>query len=198
MEFRNEEDLRKLLVSAGINVSGWGHGPTKSVRDLWFEIREGIATIDKEPLLRKLSVTQVKIQHGRRILIEVEQELQDGRKRQRNSLPAEKMRPGESCVSATTRCLSEEIGVDPQKVEILSSSKNPRRVRADSSSYPGLSTQYTIYTVHAKVTGLPETDFWTDEQNNAEGDPVRRHRWKWCSELESFSGFVGQNGLEKV
>ena len=46
----------------------------------------------------------------------------------------------------------------------------------DSQSYPGLSSRYICKRVAAKVAGLPQDSFVTDEQRS---DGLLRHCWEW-------------------
>ncbi len=187
MRIKNEKELHKILVSAGIDVDRWGQGSAKSLKDLWNEICEGVTTIQKNPVMRIVSVTEIKIKHGSDVLIEVEQEFKDRRRRQRNILPSEKIRRGESPFETAIRFISEEFSLDPHNAHIISIPVKGRQIISESPSFPSLITQYTIYTVEAEVEDLPDEDFWTEEKNSEQrGDPVRKHRWIWKSESETL------------
>jgi ADP-ribose pyrophosphatase YjhB (NUDIX family) len=186
MTFDDPTALHAWLIAQGLDLSAWGHGAAKDAAALWTELREGDARLVGPPPLRLVEVVEVLVAHPAahhtpqpRYLIEAEQELGDGRRRQRNLLPSEKLKPGEDCQQAAIRCLQEELGVAPQDVEIIPGSQQVIQRTLDSPSYPGLPTRYTVHTVAARVQGLPAESFWTSEATSNPHDPVKRHSWVW-------------------
>ncbi len=176
--FRSQLDLRQLLISKGIDISKWGTGEAKSLDDLWNEIIAGDSSIQDEPLLRIVDVVQIIIRSGDKVLVEVGQKFHDGRIRSRNLVPSEKKHADESYIDAAYRGLREELQIDTQDVEVLRTTYREKREIKDSNSYPGLRSLYRYHIVDAKVKGLPNTEFWTDERKN-EKDPVDKHHWMW-------------------
>lgn len=165
-----------------LDRSAWGRGDAKDADDLWREVQAGDCALEPGPV-RLVRVVEVHVERGGRVLVEAEQVLADGRVRPRARRPSEKMRPDEPPRAAALRCLAEEMGIEPARVE-LGRSHPPRIEEAGSISYPGLLTRYTLFRVEAAVAGLPEGPFTTAEAGpDAPGDrdPVRLHRWAWCA-----------------
>lgn len=185
LTFENINQLNEWLTSKGIDTTQWGQGDAKSVENLWAEIGQGESQLQDEPPLRVVRMVNLIIRDGPRILLEAEQEFGENQQRYRGHPPAEKIKPGESQVEAALRCLSEELQVTPDRVEILAWSEKPEQVRQESPSYPGLPTNYVRYEVEAKVAGLPSDPFWTTETGRDDGDPVKNHQWLWT--------FYGEN-----
>lgn len=171
--------LKGWLTSQNIDIARWGSGPTKTLESLWDELVNGEMSIQGNPPLRVTSVVRVIIRNGNRILIEAEQEFGDKRKRARNHPPSEKMRAGESYLEAAKRCLQEELGLASEDFEINDSMYRQIQQELESPSYPGLPTRYIFHIVEARVSGLPQTDFWTAEAGYNHQDPVKRHYWVW-------------------
>jgi hypothetical protein len=188
-DFAGAAALEAWLRDQGVPLEAWGRGEAKRVADLWAEYVAGEARLYDDPLQRRVSVVQVFIRRGGRLLIEVEQEMRDGRRRARLLPPSEKLKGQESPVAAAARCLAEELGLVGAGV-ILCESGSPVRRVVDSPSYPGLPTCYLVHTVEAAADALPEADFWRD--NTAEGDVIRRHRWGWRE--EQGNGGTGEQG----
>jgi hypothetical protein len=177
--FENASDLQQWLNANGVDTSLWGEGNAKTVDNLWDEWVSGEITLGERPLLRQVNVVQILIRRGKQMLLEAEQELDDGQRRFRNQPPSEKMKPGESYTAAAMRCLQEELGLFANNVTFLTDAYEQMQRVSDSLSYPGLKTQYTFHMIEAQVTGLPDEDFWRDNQAHGSGDPVRRHLWVW-------------------
>lgn len=173
---KDVHELKALMHAHEIDLSRWGHGDAKSLDDLWREISSGEIYMQANPFRRVLTgVVSVIIRRGDKVLVEHKQVLADGRTRQRDILPSEKMKNDESYVDAVTRCLREELHVCPENVEILKSSYQQKRELRQSTSYPGLLSEYIIHSVEVRVVGLPDTDFWIAEHNPVEG----QHHWVW-------------------
>lgn len=175
----SRDELKDLLASAGIDTSQWGVQQAKTIEDLWQELVKGETQIQIEPLLRVVEVVRVIIRKGSHVLTEARQELRDGRIRLRNGPPAEKMKANESHLSASMRCLREELGVGSKDITILGSSCRKEQKIMESSSYPGLNTLYVFHEVEVSLNNLPDEDFSTDEASGNENDPVGRHYWVW-------------------
>ena len=189
--------LSDWLAQHGVDTTHWGRGGTKTVADLWAEIQNGEAELQAPPPVRCITVAQVLVRQGGRVLHEQAQQRPGGQRRARGTPPGEKVRPGESISAAARRCLQEELGAsaDPTfcgtpafrgtlafRISLVSQAERPRYKKTISPSYPGLPTLYAIYPVEARVVGLPQSDFWTVEAAAApEAEPVR-HYWTWVEE----------------
>lgn len=173
--------LEAWLAAAGIPLEQWGRGQAKTVADLWTEIASGEATLRDNPPRREVAVAQVLIRRGDQLLIEIEQELSDGRRRMRQRPPSEKLQGGEDALAAARRCLAEELGL-ALPVTQLYEVEPPDTFSRVSPSYPGLPTRYAVHTVRVDdealpLAELPPADFWRDNRGNT--DPIRRHLWGW-------------------
>jgi ADP-ribose pyrophosphatase YjhB (NUDIX family) len=172
-------ELREWLVARGIDISKWGTGAAKTVDDLWNEIQREEIYLQDDPPLRIVNAVQVIVRRESSMLVELKQEFEDGRVRFRNHPPAEKMKPSEHCEDAAIRCLQEELGVERSAIEIDKGTDRQAREVKESPSYPGLNTQYTFHVVAARVKGLPDDDFETEEDTHNEAEAVRKHQWGW-------------------
>ena len=175
-EFQTMGELADWLVGVGIEPASWGRGEAKRLADLWMEYQSGEATFRDDPPTRLIEVAEIIIRRGDALLIEVEQEFIDGRRRARLVPPSEKMKPGEAPRTAALRCLREELGLTAEDV-VMEKEADRTEAVADSPSYPGLSTCYLFHTFEATADGLPDEDFHRD--NTAPDDPIRRHLWGW-------------------
>jgi hypothetical protein len=171
--------LEKWLIAHGIAVKSWGEAGTKTLDNLWHELANHEITLEDDPPARKVQVVQVILRRGDTVLHELAQEFEDGRLRERQQPPSEKIVGIESRYAAAERCLREELGLEPQQLKILPATHPISEQIAESPSYPGLSTHYRIYTVEATADDLPDDDFWRDNEAFGSGDPVRRHLWGW-------------------
>ena len=180
--FQTPAELAACLAASGIDTAGWGVGPFKGLADLWAEYTSGEATFQDEPVMRLIEVAETIIRRGDAVLMEIEQEFADGRRRARLVPPSEKLKAGEAPRPAALRCLGEELGLGETDVTLGEKPSLMEGV-ADSPSYPGLQTHYRFYAFEATTDALPNEDFYRD--NVAPGDPVRRHLWGWREEQTS-------------
>lgn len=178
--FETPSQLAAWLAEHGVDTAVWGQSSHKSITDLWQEIEAGESVLQAGPVRRLVRVAEVIVRQGDRMLVEMAQELADGRIRQRHLPPSEKIKPDEDVVQAARRCLAEEVGLPPAQVEVLSITALPERPAVSSPSYPGLMTRYAVYRVETAVTGLPAAPFWHENQAASAHDPVKRHRWDWA------------------
>lgn len=179
LKLETQTELEMWLRAKKIDISVWGENGAKRVIDLWEELKKEDCFLQDDPPLRSIHLAEVIIEQNGKRLIEAEQELGDGTRRQRRIPPSEKMRPNEDIQVAARRGLQEELHITADRVTLLPQTYRQRQRLLDSPSYPGLPTQYTIHRIEAVVTGLPHEDFWRDNLAFADGDPVRRQRWSW-------------------
>lgn len=175
-DFQSPDELTAWLVMSGIDVSGWGDGNSKTPGNLWQEYAAGESSFIDDPPARLVEVAQLIIRRDDAVLIEIEQEFTDGRRRARLVPPSEKVKPGEDPRDAALRCLREELGLASEDVA-LGETWITTEDMAVSPSYPGLPTYYIFHTFEARVDSLPDEDFY--RKNSAPGDPIRRHLWGW-------------------
>ena len=180
-DFQTPAELAAWLAESGIDTAGWGTGASKGLADLWAEYMSGETTFQDDPPLRLIEVAETIIRRGDAVLMEIEQEFTDGRRRARSVPPSEKLKTGEVPRVAALRCLREELGLSGADVT-LDEELNLTEGVADSPSYPGLPTHYRFFTFEATTDALPNEDFYRD--NVAPGDPVCRHLWGWRTRKE--------------
>lgn len=179
-DFSSVTELENWLINNSINLAVWNSNQAKSVENLFQEIVTGESYIQITPPLRVVQVVQVLVPKGDEILLELGQELEDQRKRQRHAPPSEKMKPGEDCFMTAIRCLVEELEVAQENIQIETERCEPCVRYRHSHSYPGLRTQYVVYQVKASVSGLPPDNFTTKEiSHDGNQDLVRAHYWGW-------------------
>ena len=182
--FDDISQLDKWLVQQGINTNVWGQGSTKTVKTFWHELVQGDSSLQLSPPLRRVHVAQILIRKNGRVLIESVQEFGNGRRRFRNQVPSEKMRPNEPFLEAAVRCLYKELGIAANQITFDEATYSEIEIVTDSISYPGLPTQYTFHRMEASVAGLPGEDFWHENASYNQGDPIKRHFWVW----QNFTG----------
>lgn len=109
-----------------------------------------------------------------------EKVLNDGRMRYRGTIMAEKVKAGESLISAVRRGLKEELnGIVEDESDIESLDLMPFRESETrySISYPGLESVYEIFEASAVVPKLPSGEFSTSEDHY--GSPIKEIFWTW-------------------
>ncbi len=179
--FQNSSELACWLRDRGVDLSCWGVGEAKTVEDLLGEIHAGEASLSSEGALRQIRAVSVIVCRGDVCLVEAEQELRPGEWRVRNRYPSEKIMPGETPAQAARRCLREELHVAAEDIVVRAVS-GPESQVGQSLSYPGLCTEYLVYTVRVNATGIPDGEFTTSESPMVSGRQPRTHRWVWQSE----------------
>jgi len=180
VNFKTVDQLKDWLTSHSINTDLWNCNQAKSIERLYEEILKGESYIQDEPSMRIVNVVQVLVKKGDNYLLELEQEMEDQRKRKRHIPPSEKMKPGEDCLFAAKRCLKEELGTTDNDIQLLSGLCEPTISERNSRSYPGLRTQYRLYHVEVDVKNIPDENFWTKETSIVNGkEIIRHHYWGW-------------------
>eukprot|EP00897_Mesotaenium_endlicherianum_P003998 jgi/Mesen1/3626/ME000020S03156 len=166
--------LEERLPDGRQQLQAWGQEPgTKRLANLWKELTEGeICLEDGRPPKRTVHVASVKISDPRGMyLVESHQEMGDGRVRERNRPLSEKMRPGEDVSDACLRGIFEELGAvlgAREGVTLLPDSYLREEEERESFSYPGLLTRYVVHTMEARIAVLPQTDFFTVENEHCD------------------------------
>eukprot|EP00966_Prymnesium_polylepis_P080236 1859115-Prymnesium_polylepis.1 len=118
--FKAEEELREWMEAHGVDTSGYGQGKAKKIKDLAKEIerRESTLQLLGEKVYRCLAVVKIVARQKSKMhrhLACYAQTMADGRRRDRNILPSEKMFDGEVPHTAAMRAVIEEfssVGAD--------------------------------------------------------------------------------------
>lgn len=174
---RDMNELKDWLASHKIDFSTWGSGAAKSLDDLLREVQKGDSKL--QAAKRIVDVAVVIIKSGEKFLIESKQEFSDCRTRDRHWPPSEKLQIDEDAESAAERCLLEELGLRNDQINSVKRMSQPIVEEKQSSSYPGLLTEYRLHVIEANVNGLPQREFKTREEPFSNDQLVRWHTWKW-------------------
>lgn len=140
------DNIREVLVAAGIPVGRWGKGTAKSLQDLFTEIKKGEShiTITGKGVVRVVNVVNALIVSERGILLEKMQVLPNGSKKIRMTVPGGKVAQDELAESALRRELNEELGVFYEDMNARVVEVRQNRDSRPSRSFPGLFTDYCI------------------------------------------------------
>lgn len=174
-DFPNCAALTSWLLEQGIDISAWNVDDAKGIENLWHEIQRGETVLSADPAKRNVRVVELQIRRDEHILTEISQQMQDGRIRERNLPPSEKLHSEETILTGARRCLQEELGVteDSVSLQVVGSHLHV----AESPSYPTLKTTYTVHVVSLELPKLPDDDFTV--ANLDPQDVVATHTWGW-------------------
>lgn len=174
-------ELERLFKVHQLNYEKWGVATGKTIGDLKYEIEQGEAFLELNPLRRRVEVVYLSIVRDGKILVEVSQTLQNGTVRPRFLLPAEKLHANEHPKVGAIRCLEEEFETYPfQDVTV----KLERKFSKQTPSYSYLGLQ-TLYQQHyfkidsPSIAELPTADFTTNEAASVPPNTVKSHIWSW-------------------
>jgi len=139
-----EEDLKNFLESNDVDVSKFGKGTNKTLKEFSDELVKGEAALSRNAdgdVTRVVDIVILKIHRGTEVLVEVEETVR-GTKKTLNWLPAVKRRPDENMFLAAHRVLAKVLKINENFV-----SMNPTDVRVvqekkSSAAYCGLPTVY--------------------------------------------------------
>lgn len=182
------DDLGNLLAQYGIDVSLWGKGDAKTVKDLYQELQSGEADLvllsgRKSELFRRTIVALINIFYkdtngGLWVLKESKQVFNDGRQRVRDlrASLSEKVQSQENVVDAACRGIHEELDIviDPQRLEF----KGTQLEIKESQSYPNLLTCYVMEEFGLTLT----SDEYKPKYEENDGKKITI--WEW-QRLES-------------
>lgn len=181
-------ELEQWLERYGVPVASYGRGSARTTGELLDEVAnaESVLTVHSiagsRRALRMVSVLNLYIQNSQgQVLIEAGQRLPDGRLRQRGLPLSEKMIGQECWQAAAVRAVSEELATAlPQdwkaQLHIDEASYHQLVEMQESTSYPGLLTQYTCHKVTAQLPCLPQQPFSTSEPRP---NGVLTNYWEW-------------------
>ncbi|KAF8066241.1 hypothetical protein HT031_002564 [Scenedesmus sp. PABB004] len=182
-------ELEHWLERHGVQVARYGQGSARTTQELFDEVAnaESVLTVHasnggRGRALRLVSVLNLYIQNGQgQVLIEAGQRLPDGRLRQRGLPLSEKMIGHEGWQAAAVRAVGEELATAlphnwRAQLVIDEGSYHQLVEMQESTSYPGLLTQYTCHKVSAQLPCLPAAAFSTREPRpNGE----LTNYWEW-------------------
>ena len=188
VKLNSESELKDLMLSLNLDINLYGSNTTKSLKELWLEYinnESSLFVVNSSYLLRIIKVAVAKIRHpsgNGKLLREILQEWKDiGRVRSRDVFLSGKFDSNESYKECITREILEELGsVLPANcnINVDETSVTYAVENAQSSSYPGLQTEYHSYTAYVDVDGIPEIDeFQTTETTPSHG--ILTATWQW-------------------
>ncbi len=156
----------------------WGQKEARTFEDLEAEIAGGETRLAKrgEKVIRQVDLVELEVIHPsepEKRLYEMEQLLfSTQEKRTRNRFPGEKIKAGESPEQALKRGLIEETSLSPEQYEYKLIRHYQKE--GESVSYPGLTTEYTIY--HFQVLLNPEAK--VPLEHRTESGDILYFTWK--------------------
>eukprot|EP00933_Yihiella_yeosuensis_P026454 TRINITY_DN20523_c0_g1_i2.p1 TRINITY_DN20523_c0_g1~~TRINITY_DN20523_c0_g1_i2.p1 ORF type:complete len:312 (+),score=43.36 TRINITY_DN20523_c0_g1_i2:102-938(+) len=207
----DEDELRAILESKGVDTLRFGLGKSKPLSSLLHEIKEGscqIAIDEKtQKLCRVVEPVFVQLLYCDKVLVEDAHILPNGNRRERNTVLAEKKEPQDaSILDAALRGIEEELGMviklsnsglehDPDSIETFIEKK-------DSASYPGIPCIYKTHHVCLRIAagspaeklfsscGLPACTPFETTETKPQG--TLTSFWKWMGVTEALdSGTKG-------
>lgn len=181
MEYDTTHQLRRELVASGIDVSVWGAGVTKQVKDLAAEIDAGesIVMLDEKTgeIVRFVEGVALDVyasnETGTYHLIEDRQEFSNGAVRNRylSTSLGEKMLPEEVVNETVCRALREELGVVATKA--VRYGQMECIVRA-SQSYPCVTS---VLHLHRVAVEISEDEFCAEGYAERQRDKTTYFTW---------------------
>mmetsp|Transcript_31991 Transcript_31991/g.69925 ORF Transcript_31991/g.69925 Transcript_31991/m.69925 type:complete len:768 (+) Transcript_31991:93-2396(+) len=150
----NMEELMSTLEKGGVDVSKFGKGSSKTLKEFSDELAKAEATLATEggQLKRIVDVVVLRVVNSSngQLLVEAEEVLNSNTK-VLNRMPATKRRPDEHQFLAAQRVLTKVLHMDPNFVTLDPSSVLVLEEEKDSSSYPGIRTIYKKRIITAKL-----------------------------------------------
>lgn len=192
-------ELENLLTKHNIDINKYDRPDlgSKSIRDLHKELKEGECVIYEKDgqLFREASVLAIAIINEQKVLIEMNQHFhkndhyqQKAKDRKRYYEVAEKIKGDELLDNAILRALSEELGLENVKYEILNEDKCFSNVRY-SGTYPDLKSIYYIIFIPIKIVSYEANynlfaESFDFTEKFANGEPRLTTSWKWVNFIE--------------
>ncbi len=180
----------KWLHNKGVDFTKWGRGKAKTAEHLWREVQKGETKLLDNPARRLVESVVIIVRQGDHILVETEQRMTDGRVRQRNWPPSEKLQVGETYLDAARRGLCEELGVTAEQIKFDFDSYHVIKTVKDSVSYPDLLAQYHHHVIEAEIQSLPAQRFATDEPSALQPEKTKTHYWDWLIPSAELLKFI--------
>jgi len=142
-----EEALRKYFEDNNVDISRFGTGQAKTLKDISAELIKGESSLmvqqDKQ-VVRTVDVVVLKLVHSltNSILVQTEQTFPDGSKASLKRLPGAKRRPDENQFLTARRVLKRQLKVEENHVTLDNNNVTVTEEQKDSLAYPGLRTIY--------------------------------------------------------
>jgi len=142
-----EEELKKYFEKTKVNMSKFGQGQAKTLKDISAELIKGESSLMQDAdgsVIRIVDVVVIKLVHSvtGSILVQTEQTFPDGAKVSLKRLPGAKRRPDENQFLTARRILKRQLKVEENHVTLDASGVQVAEEEKDSLAYPGLRTVY--------------------------------------------------------
>eukprot|EP00931_Biecheleriopsis_adriatica_P007458 TRINITY_DN108739_c0_g1_i1.p1 TRINITY_DN108739_c0_g1~~TRINITY_DN108739_c0_g1_i1.p1 ORF type:complete len:803 (-),score=173.33 TRINITY_DN108739_c0_g1_i1:109-2517(-) len=151
----NQQDLIAYLQSHGVDISGFGQGTAKSIKEFSRELMYGESSLvidDEGKVVRVVDqVVLVVVSPSNKTLVQVAHVAPDGAKHIINRLPAAKGRPDESQFVTARRILRKQIRIDENQVRLDPAKARIFEESRLSPSVPGMMTVYRRRFIEANV-----------------------------------------------
>jgi len=152
-----EAELRKYLESNKVDISKFGVGQSKTLKDISAELIKGESSLMVQKdgkVIRTVDVVVLKLVHSltNSILVQAEQTFSDGTKATLKRLPGAKRRPDENQFLTARRVLKRQLKVEENHVTLDAGNVVVTEEEKDSLAYPGLHTIYRKRIISASLT----------------------------------------------
>lgn len=170
----------KMLEDHGVATVNFGKGEAKSLGELADEVHRGASRLlldaaEHRKLVRVVDVVLLRLCNetadgSKRFLIEMSEQLPDGRNRTVTRMPGSKKEPEENTKMTVKRILKDSLNMSDCKVAYDLKTKEVFEEEEDSRNFPGMRTVYRKEIVECQVTttdmdvlqrvGLPGGSEW--------------------------------------
>ena len=173
--------LYNLLCEFEIPIRLWGQERAKTIEDLYKEVMRGESMLEVfgDKILRKTKSVRMWVRDSMRrngYLLEFGKHFSDGRYRERKQLPAQKIMGAELPNDALVRVISEKLHLE--KTHYESFCDYCASGTAESRSYPGLTTHYSIHNFKVSLNVPDDSLLTKDTFEIVEADGTRQV-FKW-------------------
>mmetsp|Transcript_2664 Transcript_2664/g.8928 ORF Transcript_2664/g.8928 Transcript_2664/m.8928 type:complete len:784 (+) Transcript_2664:92-2443(+) len=148
-----EEDLKAFLQSNNVDVTKFGTGTNKSLKEFSDELIKGEAALTRQgdgKVIRVVDVVILKVMRGTDVLVETEETFR-GTTKSQNRLPAVKRRPDENMFLAAHRVIAKALKVNDNFISLKQNDVLIVEEEKNSAAYCGLPTVYRKRIVSAEV-----------------------------------------------
>jgi serine/threonine protein kinase len=157
----NEEQLEKYLRDNKVDMTKFGIGQAKTLKDISGELMKGESTLmlDQDgKLIRVVDVVVIKLVHSvsQSILVQTRQTLPSGEATELKRLPGAKRRPDENQFLTARRILKRQLKIEENHVTLDAQNVQVAEEDKTSLAYPGLRTTYRKRIITATLSKVAE------------------------------------------
>jgi hypothetical protein len=152
----NEDDLKIYLTEHKVDLSQFGKGKAKTLKDISDELTKGESSlmVDSDgSIIRYVDVVLLKLKNAKnnKILIQTERVYEDGSKQSLKRLPATDKRPDENLFFSAKHIVTRKLHVSDNHVAFSTTDVHCVEEEKQSLAYPGLRTVYRKRIVNAML-----------------------------------------------